>query len=128
MGQLAQTLGVDEEAASMEQLRQAVAAFTKALFVAVPAARQTTQAGASPWEFAKILVRRGQGLQVPFEAPVKAASNGFLQPSILVLQEYLAKKEKLSGSLFGKLGDYEWGENEKYTLDHLIQDLQSHME
>jgi len=126
LGQLAQTLGADGSDA--EQMRQAVGAFTKALFVAIPAARQTTQSGASPWEFAKVLVRQGQRLQVPFEAPVKAAQGGFLQPSVVVLKDYLAKKEKLSGSLFGKLGDYEWGESEDYSLDHLIRDLQSHVE
>jgi len=126
LGQLAQTLGAEET--DTEQMRQAVGAFTKALFVAVPAARQTTQSGASPWEFAKVLVRQGQRLQVPFEAPVKAAQGGFLDPSVAVLKDYLTKKEKLSGSLFGKLGDYEWGEREDYSLDHLIRDLQAHVE
>lgn len=126
LGQLAETLGVEETDA--EQMRQAVGAFTKALFVAVPAARQTTQSGASPWEFAKVLVRRGQRLQVPFEAPVRASQEGYLQPSIAALKDYLAKKEALSGSLFGKLGEYEWGEREDYSLDHLIRDLQSHAE
>lgn len=128
LGQLAQTLGNEEMQASAEQMQQAVGAFTKALFVAIPAARQTTQSGASPWEFAKVLVRQGQRLQVPFEAPVKAAQGGFLEPSVAVLKDYLIKKEKLSGSLFGKLGDYEWGEREDYSLDHLIRDLQSHVE
>lgn len=125
LGQLAETLGTEETA---EQMRLAVGAFSKALFVAIPTARQTTQSGASPWEFAKVLVRQGQRLQVPFEAPVKASQGGFLQPSIVALKDYLAKKEKLSGSLFGKLGDYEWGEREDYSLDHLIRDLQSHVE
>ncbi|MDA6076185.1 type I-E CRISPR-associated protein Cas7/Cse4/CasC [Edwardsiella anguillarum] len=75
MGQLADTMGGDE--LNKDQLKQAIAAFTKALFVAVPAARQTTQSGASPWEFAKVLVRKGQRLQVPFDEPVKAAGRGF---------------------------------------------------
>lgn len=128
LGQLAQTLGQDAEPASNEQLQQAIAAFTKALFVAQPAARQTTQSGASPWEFARVLVRNGQRLQVPFETPVKAEQGGYIQPSIRELREYLTKKEKLSGSLFGKLGDYEWGINENYSIDSLIHDLQSHVE
>ncbi|MBY0241901.1 MAG: type I-E CRISPR-associated protein Cas7/Cse4/CasC [Burkholderiaceae bacterium] len=121
VGQLSQTLGSGE-------LKDAIAAFTKALFVAVPSARQTTQSGASPWEFAKILVRRGQRLQVPFEAPVKAREGSFLAPSIAALKEYLEKKEKLSGSLFGKLGDYEWGEGEDFNIDDLIIRLQSHVD
>ncbi|WP_330982668.1 MULTISPECIES: type I-E CRISPR-associated protein Cas7/Cse4/CasC [Enterobacterales] len=127
LGQLAQTLGHDEQETSTEQLQKAIAAFTKALFVALPSARQTTQSGASPWEYARVLVRKGQRLQVPFETPVKAVQGGYLQPSIQELQTYLAKKEKLSGSLFGKQGDYEWGVNEEYVIDQLIHDLQSHV-
>ncbi|MCG9063934.1 type I-E CRISPR-associated protein Cas7/Cse4/CasC [Laribacter hongkongensis] len=121
LGQLAQTLGPDAD------LKAAIEAFTKALFVAVPSARQTTQSGASPWEFAKVLVRRGQGLQVPFETAIKA-QGGYLQPSIAALKDYLGKKEKLSGSLFGKVGDYEWGEDENFSIDDLIARLQAHVE
>ena len=121
LGQLGVTLDKD-------QIRQAVEVFTKALYVAVPNARQTTQSGASPWEFAKVMVRRGQRLQVPFETPVRPMVGGFLAPSIEALKEYTTKKEKLSGSLFGKLGSYEWGEDEKYSIDHLIADLQKHVE
>lgn len=120
IGQLAQTLGTDD-------LKQAIAAFTQALFVAVPNARQTTQSGASPWEFARVLVRKGQRLQVPFEQPVKAKGEGFLAPSIDALKNYLDKKEKLAGSLFGKLAAYEWGEDENYSIDQLIADLQQHL-
>ncbi|MGL5289958.1 MAG: type I-E CRISPR-associated protein Cas7/Cse4/CasC, partial [Aeromonas sp.] len=126
LGQLANTMGGDE--IDKAQLKQAIAAFTKALFVAVPSARQTTQSGASPWEFAKVLVRKGQRLQVPFDAPVKASGNGFLAPSVAALTGYLTKKEALTGSLFGKLGDYEWGEDETFSVDHLIEKLQSHVE
>lgn len=121
LGQLAQTMGGDD-------LKQAIAAFTQALFVAVPNARQTTQSGASPWEFARVTVRKGQRLQIPFETPVKAREGGYLQPSIEALRNYLDKKEKLTGSLFGKLGAYEWGDDENYSIDNLIGDLQSHVE
>lgn len=120
LGQLAQTLG--EEA----DLKPAVEAFTKALFVAVPSARQTTQSGASPWEFARVLVRKGQRLQVPFETAVKAEQGGYLQTSVNTLKTYLDKKEKMTGSLFGKLGGYDWGDDENYSVDQLISDLQSH--
>ncbi|TBW12422.1 type I-E CRISPR-associated protein Cas7/Cse4/CasC [Azotobacter chroococcum subsp. isscasi] len=121
LGQLAQTLGEDD-------LKKTIAAFTQALFVAVPNARQTTQSGASPWEFAKVLVRKGQRLQVPFETPVRVQRDGgYLQPSIDTLKDYLQKKEKLSGSLFGKQGDYEWGENPAFGIDELIAALQSHV-
>lgn len=122
LGQLAQVLGEDE-------LNRAIEAFTQALFVAVPAARQTTQSGASPWEFARVLVRKGQRLQVPFETPVqRGRDGGYLQPSIEALKGYLDRKEKLSGSLFGKLGSYDWGEDEGFSIDELIARLQSHVQ
>ena len=120
LGQLAQTLAVDD-------LNPAIGAFAKALFVAVPNARQTTQSGASPWEFARVMVRKGQRLQMPFEQPVKARGEGYLAPSIEALKGYLDKKEKLAGSLFGKVAGYDWGEREDYSIDHLIADLQSHV-
>jgi CRISPR system Cascade subunit CasC len=121
LGQLHQTL-------AGQNLPEAVEAFTKALFVAVPSARQSTQSGASPWEFAKVLVRKGQRLQVPFETAVKAKDGGFLQPSINALTEYLAKKEKLAGSLFGKINDYTFGEDENFSIDDLINALKQHAE
>lgn len=121
LGQLAQSLG-DED------LKNAIEAFTKALFVAVPNARQTTQSGASPWEFARVLVRCGQRLQVPFEEPVKARGEGFLAPSIEALKTYLDKKEKLAGSLYGKQGGYDWGEDENFSIDDLIAKLQRHVQ
>lgn len=121
VGQLVETLGE-------EGLPQAVEAFTKALFVAVPSARQTTQSGASPWEYAQVLVRKGQRLQVPFEKAVKSKGDGFLSASIDELKAYLSKKEKLSGSLFGKVASYAWGENEDYSIDDLIANLRSHVQ
>jgi CRISPR system Cascade subunit CasC len=121
LGQLNQSLAGNKLAAAVE-------AFTKALFVAVPAARQTTQSGASPWAFAKVLVRKGQRLQVPFETAVKAKDGGFLQPSIEALTEYLAKTEKLHGSLFGKQADYTYGIDENFTIDDLITALKTHAE
>lgn len=121
LGQLAQTMGEAD-------LKKAIAAFTRALFVAVPSARQTTQSGASPWEFARVMVRKGQRLQVPFETPVKAREGGYLQPSIEALTSYLDKKEKLAGSLFGKQATYDWGENEAFSIDDLVGALQSHVQ
>jgi CRISPR system Cascade subunit CasC len=125
LGQLAQTLGSTD-------LKDAITAFTKALFIAVPHARQTTQSGACPWEFATVLVRKGQGLQASFETPVKYAyengqKGGYLQPSIDALKKWLQTKEKLFGSLFGKQGSYEWGIDSDYSIDALIEDLQRHV-
>lgn len=121
LGQLQQTLGDDAD------LSTALEAFVKALYVAVPNARQTTQSGACPWEYARVLVRKGQRLQASFEQPVRAAGEGYLLPSKKALQSWLEQREKLSGSLFGKLGDYEWGDDLDYSIDHLIADLQSHL-
>ncbi|KAF0808015.1 CRISPR-associated Cse4 family protein [Alcanivorax xiamenensis] len=120
LGQLCQTMGEGE-------LKKAVEAFTKALFVAVPNARQTTQSGASPWEFARVMVRKGQRLQVPFETAVKAREGGYLNSSVDELKSYLDKKEKLAGSLFGKQASYDWGEDEGFSIDNLIESLQSHV-
>ncbi len=122
-------LGQLYDSLSGENLADAIDAFTKALFVAVPSARQTTQSAASPWEYAKVLVRKGQRLQVPFEKPVRAEQGGgFLKPSIEALNDYLAKKEKLSGSLFGKQAAYTFGEDDSYSIDKLVNDLKSHAE
>lgn len=120
LGQLAQTMGEGD-------LKKAVEAFTKALFVAVPNARQTTQSGASPWEFARVLVRKGQRLQIPFETPVKAREGGYLEASVEALKSYLDKKEKLAGSLFGKQAAYDWGEDEDFSIDTLVESLQGHL-
>jgi CRISPR system Cascade subunit CasC len=108
-----------------ENLDKAIEAFTKALFVAVPSARQTTQSGASPWEFARVLVRKGQRLQVPFETAIKAKEGGFLQPSIDEMTSYLDKKEKLSGSLYGKIAGFDWGVDENFSIDDLIAALKA---
>jgi CRISPR system Cascade subunit CasC len=118
LGQLWQTL-------AGQNVPEAMEAFVKALYVAVPSARQTTQSGASAWEFAKVLVRRGQALQVPFETAVAAKNGGFLQPSIDTLKEYLAKKEKLAGSLFGKVAEFTYGEDDSFSVDDLIEGLRA---
>ncbi len=121
LGQLWQTL-------DGESLPETVEAFTKALYVAVPSARQTTQSGASPWEFAKVMVRKGQRLQVPFETAVKPGNGGFTQPSIEAMTAYLEKQEKLAGSLFGKIADYTFGEDENFSIDNLANELKRHAE
>lgn len=116
LGQLAQTLGASD-------LGDAVATFTRALFVAVPAARQTTQSGASPWDFARVLVRRGQRLQASFEEPVKQRGEGFAKPSIEALKAWTNRQEKLCGSLYGKLAGFDWGEDESFSIDDLATGL-----
>lgn len=111
-----------------QSMPEAIDAFTNALFLAVPSARQTTMSGASSWDFAKVFVRKGQRLQVPFETAVKAKDGGFLQPSIQTLTDYLSKKEKLHGSLFGKKAEYTFGEDENFSIDDLVAALKKHVE
>lgn len=121
LGQLWQTLcGLD--------LSGAVEAFTKALFIAVPNARQNTMSGASQWDFAKVFVRKGQRLQLPFDTAVRSErEGGFLQPSIKVLKEELAVKEKRAGSVFGKLAEYTFGDSD-FSIDDLVVALKRDME
>lgn len=120
-------LGQLYESLAGQNVPEAVESFTKALFVAVPTARQTTQSGASPWEFAKVLVRKGQRLQVPFEAAIKAKDGGgFVQPSIEFLSGYLAKQEKLHGSLFGKQAEYTYSQEGDFSIDGLVDALKNH--
>jgi len=111
-----------------QAMPEAIESFSKALFLAVPNARQTTMSGASAWDFAKVFVRKGQRLQVPFETAVKAKDGGFLQPSIQTLTNYLATKEKLHGSLFGKINEYTFGEDENFSIDDLVVALKTHVE
>ena len=71
-------------------------------------------------------MRKGQRLQVPFETAIKAKDGGFIQPSIEAMTGYLAKQEKLHGSLFGKKGEYTYGQDENFNIDHLIDALKKH--
>lgn len=119
IGQLYETLS--EEINIIE----AVEKFIKAIFLAVPMARQNTQAGYCPWEFARIYIRKGQPLQAHFETPVKAENGGFLEPSKKELKTYLDKKEKLYGSLFNKMAMFEFGEDEYLNIDKLIENIKS---
>lgn len=125
LGQLAQSLGT-------EDLGQAVEAFTKALFVAVPSARQATMSGAGSWDFARVLVRKGQRLQASFDKPVRARGDGYIEPSIAALKEWHQEKSEIAGSLFGGIGTYDigLGADEKFkvrNIDELIAALLSHL-
>lgn len=108
-----------------QHIPEAIDAFIKAIYLAVPSARQSTQAGACPWEFARVYVRNGQQLQVPFETAVRSKNGGFLEPCKEAMCEYLDKKEKIAGSLFGKIAAYDFGEDENFNIDQLIESVQS---
>jgi CRISPR system Cascade subunit CasC len=117
LGQLYENLGGDS------LFPKAIEAFIKALYIAVPSARQTTQTGASTWDFAKVYVRKGQRLQLPCETPLKSHDGGFLKPSIEYVKDTLDKKEKLSGSLFGKIAEFTFGEDENFSVDDLVDSV-----
>jgi CRISPR system Cascade subunit CasC len=106
LGQLAQTLGTEDSAVLDNEMKTAITAFIKALYTAVPSARQSTQSGVCGWDYARVLIRKGQPLQYACETPVKIANGGgYLESSIRALDEFLAAKERMSGSLFGKIGE-----------------------
>ena len=106
-------------------MQDAVDAFTKALYLAVPAARQTTQSGAAFWDFGHILVRKGQRLQASFETPVPFKGGGYLAPSIDDLEKFLAKKEQEAGSLFQKRGEITIGQGSDETIDTVVARLKN---
>lgn len=111
LGQLWENLGGDD-------LERAVDGFTRALYLAVPAARQSTQSGACPWDYARILVRRGQRMQLSFETPVRMAQGGgWLAPSMEALDSGLARQAELAGSLYGRLAEVTYGGVEGVSID-----------
>ncbi|MDO4569294.1 MAG: type I-E CRISPR-associated protein Cas7/Cse4/CasC [Planctomycetia bacterium] len=107
-----------------EDMSVGIDAFVKALYGAVPEARQTTMAAATPWDYAKIFVRKGHRFQVSFEDPSKAGrGETLLEASKNDLRKQLERIEKLSGSLFGKISEYEFGESLDFSIDDLAHAL-----
>ena len=117
IGQLIETLG------SREAVLDAIEKLTKALYLAVPIARQHSHSGYSLWDYAVVYLRRGQGIQLSFDSPVQSDRNGYLEPSQQAMRELLDKKEKLSGSLFGMIKRFDFGWDKNYNIDSLIKDL-----
>lgn len=121
LNQLAANLRISElNEENLSDLKHAVDDFTTALFVAVPAARQHTHTALCPWNYARILVRNGQGIQIAFDKAVKSR-NGFLEPSIETLKEALSQHEKLFGErLYGKVADITFSEAGDLSIDGVI--------
>lgn len=118
LGQLAETL----EGCG---LAHAVSSFVKALYLAVPSARQTTQTGLHLWDYARVLVRKGQGMQVSFDAAVPP-QDGYLKPSIAALDRAIARQEKQAGSLYGKQAEFTFGRADaEISIDELVEGLAS---
>jgi CRISPR system Cascade subunit CasC len=104
-----------------ENISKAIDVFTKALYSAIPAARQATMSGASFWDYARIYLRKGQRLQVPFDEAVKGSE--LLKRSIEALKKYLEKKEEQAASLFGKISEYTLADDTDLTIDSLVENL-----
>ena len=117
LGLLEETLGDETD------IPKAVEIFTKALYVAVPAARQATMTGLCPWDYAHIFVRKGQGIQLSFDKPVKSTGNGYLEPSIKTMEEGLDRNKKLAGSLWGEIAEFVYGADLDFSIDRLLTDL-----
>lgn len=125
LGQLAETIGSEDADSMKADLQRAVEAFVKALYVAVPSARQTTQAGYCGWDYARVLVRKGQPLQFSCEKPVRAdMSGGYLEPSCVALNKFLDEKERMSGTLYGKISEYTLSKDVG-SIDELVSTLQT---
>ena len=114
LGMLYDNLGNEED------VRKAVIEFTKALYLAVPMARQRTQAGYCLWDFAHIYIRKGQEMQLSFDKSVKSEGNGFLNSSIKEMEANLLKNKELMGSLFGEKGEYVFGDSNEHGIDGLL--------
>lgn len=117
-------------------LKDVVSNFIIALFEAVPSGRQHSFAGFSAWDFARVYVRKGQPLQAHFDKAVqlyneetKTYNSGYLEVSKNNLVEFLDMKEKIYGSIFGlvekdgKKGKFDFGCEESYSIDKLIDDI-----
>ncbi len=118
LNQLAETLGVE----TIEGLRTAIEVFVKALYLAVPSARQATMSAAVPWDFARVYVRNGQRMQCSFDRPVRAQRDGgYLQASIATMTAALDRREAQCGSLFGKIAALEFGGDSVESIDALIE-------
>lgn len=119
LGMLYESIGNEED------MGKAVDAFTKALYLAVPSARQNTLAGYCLWDYAHVFVRKGQNIQLSFDKPVIAGKDGYLEPSITCLEDNLAKYKSLMGSLFGEKGNYVFGKDANYSIENLCDDLKA---
>lgn len=115
--QLKDSLGDDED-----QIKTAVSSFIKALFLAVPSAKQNTMTAMCPWNYAKILVREGQPVQLSFEKPVvKDLNGGFLSGSIKTLNESINQFENNFGSLYRKKAEITFSQENNDSIDNIIE-------
>jgi CRISPR system Cascade subunit CasC len=103
---------------------KAAEAFIKALWWAVPEARQATMSGSPLWKYAQIIIRKGQNISSSFEASIRS-ENGFDKPSIAHLESEIESQEKRSGSFYGKIGKIIVGND--VSLDDVLKTVDSHI-
>ena len=117
LGQLTETM-------KTEDIAPAVEVFTKALFLAVPAARQATMAAVTPWDHAIVAIRKGQRLQLPFNSPVRTSREypDIVQAGIAEMKKRYDSCKNLYGSLFGLEFETEFGEGQK-NFDEMLSGI-----
>lgn len=116
--QLKNTLSIESD----EDLTYAVSSFVKALYLAVPSARQATMSASCLWDYAQILIRNGQRMQCSFDKPVSCKrDSGYLEPSIAELDRRLECQEKQAGTLYGLKKRIKFTESS--SIDDLIADI-----
>ena len=119
LGQLLVNLGGNEDF-----LLKAVENFTKAIYLAIPTARQKTMPASTIWDYARVLIRKGQHIQASFEEAVKPQNGqSIVAASKAKLNEELRRIEKISGSLYGKIASFELGEENGLSIDDLAAAL-----
>lgn len=120
---LQKNLGLEK----LEDVSEAAGALVHAFFFAVPKARQHTMAAFRAWDYAHIMIRRGQPQQCIFEKPVTAKGNsGLLEPSIDALEDDISRTSRLFGKAYGLKYETVFGQDSRSIYD-LIGDLKAHI-
>lgn len=127
VGQLVRNLYGNPDHLDMAHLQGVIDSFVKALYLAIPSARQNSQSASCPWDYAKIFVRQGQGIQLNLDQPVRLTGHdkesGYSVKSIDYLNKFLADKQKTAGSLFGKKLEIEVGQGSDLSIDDVSAQL-----
>lgn len=127
LGQLAANMKAEDRP---DEIRKAVEAFTKALFIAVPSARQKTMTAACPWNHAVVMLRKGQNIQLNFNSPVtpNQENRDLIGLSVSVMNEQLKRMETMYGSLYGLRDQFEIGMDSGGSIDDLIANITNAIE
>lgn len=120
---------LEQNLSGAEQVPDAVAAYLHALYEAKPVGRRTTYASQGDWDYARIILRKGNFKQPIFDAPVKADNgSGYVSPSIKALDNMLDRQKSLSGSRYGGIDEFRYGLDPDYSIDRLVSDVCSAIE